>query len=193
MIDMCRTSTTYTDQHGAYLVTPDFPFSYSTGRHCSCTLQTADSDAKLALEFVHVRLRQHDPTLCHDWIDVQVVQQLQQLLLKFCLFVVHIFKNISIYFIVILSFSPACACSAACNWRSIEANIVLYISTLLGLCVCFLNGILISGVFRLCRVIILFLLFLVSWLATVEVNYYLPPCLSILRQSHSFTQGQLGH
>jgi len=72
MIDMCRTSTTYTDQHGAYLVTPDFPFSYSTGRHCSCTLQTVAGAEKLALEFVHVRLRQHDPALCHDWIDIQV-------------------------------------------------------------------------------------------------------------------------
>jgi len=78
MIDMCRTSTTYTDQHGAYLVTPDFPFSYSAGRHCSCTLQTAaDGDgSQLALEFVHVRLRQRDPALCHDWIDVQVVLDL---------------------------------------------------------------------------------------------------------------------
>jgi len=76
MIDICRTSTTYTDQHGAYLVTPDFPFSYSTGRHCSCTLQT-DRDGKLALEFVHVRLRQRDPALCHDWIDIQVLLALR--------------------------------------------------------------------------------------------------------------------
>jgi len=87
MIDMCRMSTTYTDQHGAYLVTPDFPFSYAAGRHCSCTLRAAASatstsaaaaaarDARqLALEFVHVRLGQHDDDSCHDWIDVQVTQ-----------------------------------------------------------------------------------------------------------------------
>jgi len=73
MIDMCRTSTTYTDHHGAYLITPDFPYSYSAGRHCSCTVQTVAGDGQLALEFVHVRLRQQDPTLCHDWIDVQVI------------------------------------------------------------------------------------------------------------------------
>ena len=86
MIDMCRMSTTYTDQHGAYLVTPDFPFSYAAGRHCSCTLRAVASattsaaaaaarDARqLALEFVHVRLGQHDDDSCHDWIDVQVTQ-----------------------------------------------------------------------------------------------------------------------
>jgi len=72
MIDMCRTSTTYTDEHGAYLVTPDFPFSYSAGRHCSCTVEATAADRQLAVEFVHVRLRQHDPTICHDFIDVQV-------------------------------------------------------------------------------------------------------------------------
>jgi len=88
MIDMCRMSTTYTDQHGAYLVTPDFPFSYAAGRHCSCTLRAVASatstsaaaaaaarDARqLALEFVHVRLGQHDDDSCHDWIDVQVTR-----------------------------------------------------------------------------------------------------------------------
>ena len=83
MIDMCRMSTTYTDHHGAYLVTPDFPFSYAYGRHCACTLRAVpqppagrdgDQGGLLALEFVHVRLRHYETPAdtCHDWINVQV-------------------------------------------------------------------------------------------------------------------------
>ena len=74
MIDVCRMSTTYTDHHGAYLITPDFPFSYTPGRHCSCTLHAVAADGQLAVEFVHVRLRQYEPDTCHDWIDVQVTR-----------------------------------------------------------------------------------------------------------------------
>ena len=85
MIDMCRTSVSFTDHHGAYLITPDFPFSYAPGRHCSCTLETVAADGQLALEFIHVRLRQHHhPALCTDWVDVEVTA-----LLYYYLFIIQ--------------------------------------------------------------------------------------------------------
>ena len=103
MIDMCRTSTTFTDHHGAYLVTPDFPFSYSAGRHCSCTLQAVSGDGQLALEFVHVRLRQHDPTICHDSIDVQVIARVDLSLFFKLLICITAFCSDFVRFFVVFS------------------------------------------------------------------------------------------